>query len=126
MGDSGTVLRYDGSQWHKLATPTNRLLRGVWGRSPRDVWVVGDSGTALHWDGRAWSYLAPPTQGALRAVRGIGSDIYAVGANGSAYKWDGVTWTTIASGLPVLLVGMDVVNGGFIAVGDLAAILDGH
>ena len=64
-GDSGTVLRYDGTLWRRQATPTRRELRALWGRGPTEVYAAGDSGTMLRYDGAAWRSVTIPTQGFL-------------------------------------------------------------
>jgi photosystem II stability/assembly factor-like uncharacterized protein len=53
VGDSGTLLRFDGGRWTGQPVPTGRRLRAIWGTSPQDVFVVGDSGVVLSFDGAA-------------------------------------------------------------------------
>jgi hypothetical protein len=90
------------------------------------VWVVGEAGTVLHWDGRAWQKLPAPTDKALRAIRAIGSDIYVAGAAGTVWRWNGQAWTALESGLPAMLVAMDVDADGITAVGEVSAIVEGR
>ena len=54
MGDSGTILHYDGTSF---TTSTAQLplgkkprLNGIWGSGTNDVWIVGDRVT-LHYTG---------------------------------------------------------------------------
>jgi hypothetical protein len=47
VGESGTVLHFDGTAW-TATRPTSRSLLGVWGSSPSDVYAVGNRGTILH------------------------------------------------------------------------------
>ncbi len=63
MGDDGTnafSLRWDGSQWSSLPTPSrgfSTTLRSVSATPAGEVWAVGDSGSdsvTLRWDGSAW------------------------------------------------------------------------
>src|SRR5215831_18736214 len=51
VGDSGTILHWDGSAWSSVSSGTTNALRAVWGSGASDVWAVGDFGTILHWDG---------------------------------------------------------------------------
>ena len=51
VGDSGTILHYDGSVWSRQSSGTTANLRGVWGNSATDVIAVGDSGTILRFNG---------------------------------------------------------------------------
>jgi hypothetical protein len=47
VGDSGTVVHWDGGSWQVMPTPTRSLLRGVWGSGPRDVFAVGAGGAIM-------------------------------------------------------------------------------
>lgn len=64
-------------------------LRGVWGSSPSDVWLVGGKGRILHWNGLT---LAPREAGTgkdLFAVWGrSSSDVYFAG-DAVVLHWDG-------------------------------------
>src|SRR5947208_8668265 len=44
VGESGTILHYDGVGWIKQASGTTARLRDVWGTGPTNVYVAGDSG----------------------------------------------------------------------------------
>ena len=68
MGDFGTVLRYDGSEWWVDPTPTTNNLFGVWMVGPNDVFAVGAFGTVLCYDGVAWQLMDTPTTLNLAAV----------------------------------------------------------
>jgi hypothetical protein len=60
VGRSGQILRYNGSSWTRMASPTTRALGNVSGSSASDVWAVGDS-VLLHFDGSAWSQVPWPS-----------------------------------------------------------------
>jgi len=47
VGDDGTILHYDGTEW-TATTPSDRTLLGVWGSTPADVFAVGNGGEILH------------------------------------------------------------------------------
>ena len=42
VGDSGTILRYDGAQWKNESVPWSTLLRSVWTDTAGAAFVVGD------------------------------------------------------------------------------------
>lgn len=46
-GIGGRMLHYDGKMWNKVATPTGNDLKGMWGSSASELYVVGDRGTIL-------------------------------------------------------------------------------
>jgi hypothetical protein len=78
---------------------TTNGLRGVWGSSAEDVWVVGAAGTVLHFDGEAWTPFDSGTDRDLQAVHGTGpDDVWAVGAD-TIVRWDGAVWTEQLAGV---------------------------
>jgi hypothetical protein len=54
VGDNGRIVRYNGTSWTPMQSPTNRTLVRVTGSGPSDVWAVGDS-VLVHFDGTTWS-----------------------------------------------------------------------
>jgi hypothetical protein len=46
VGDSGTILHWNGSAWSSATSGTANTLTGVWG-SASNAWAVGRSGTIL-------------------------------------------------------------------------------
>jgi hypothetical protein len=57
VGDAGRIVRYNGTSWSPMQSPTSRTLASVSGSGPNDIWAVGDS-TVLHFDGTTWSNVA--------------------------------------------------------------------
>src|SRR3569832_2924384 len=49
VGDSGTILKWDGSSWTTQASGTTRSLFAVRGVDTNNVWAVGEDGTILKW-----------------------------------------------------------------------------
>lgn len=99
VGDTGTLLRWDGTQFQPMGSGVAETLFGVWGSSDRDVWAVGDLGVILHYDGSTISRLANPL-GTVRlsAIWGSGpQDVWAVGSSGSVLHWDGASWQVMVS-----------------------------
>lgn len=52
VGGEGTLLRYDGKSWQRLASDAYENLRSVWGVSPSHVLVAGDRRTIIHYNGQ--------------------------------------------------------------------------
>jgi hypothetical protein len=84
VGESGTILHYDGNAWFPMDSGTTKYLYGIWGSSGSDVFAVGESGTILHYDGNAWSPMDSGTNQTLWGIWGASeNDVFAVG--GCAY-----------------------------------------
>jgi len=58
VGDNGTILRRQNSEWITMASGTTQSLRGVHGTSASNVWAVGMGGAVLRYNGVAWSTVA--------------------------------------------------------------------
>ena len=107
VGNSGTILHYDGTSWSAMASGTTIQLNGVWGCSETDVFAVGANGTILHYDGSTWSAMASGTTQALYGVWGSsGTDVFAVGNSGTILHYDGSSWSAMASGTTTQLNGV--------------------
>jgi hypothetical protein len=93
VGDSGTILRYDGTGWSAVPSPTTDNLNGIWRYSASHGFAVGDSGTILHYDGLNWLTIASPTTNTLNFVWGFSDQYaYAVGDDGTVLFYNG-SWT---------------------------------
>ena len=62
VGDSGIILRYDGSEWSRMTSPVTVRLNCIWGASPTDIYAAGNDPNELsatcyiiHYDGTSWS-----------------------------------------------------------------------
>ena len=99
VGDAGTILHYDGSDWAYVHSGTANGLNGVWGSSPSDVFAVGDSGTVLHYDGAVWRAMASGTAADITGIWGTSwSSVFCVLSTGAVLHYDGLAWTTIYGG----------------------------
>lgn len=117
VGEDGVIVQYDGSnqsgiQWHQMSSPTENLLRAVWGLprvaspgvSDRMV-AVGNNGEMLEYENGTWSRVLNTRAGILRGF-GVGEpftifDIHGVYGDewgfittygdygASPYKWPG-------------------------------------
>jgi internalin A len=89
------------------AAPSAQNIRGVWGSSASDVFMVGDSGTIAHFDGTSWSTMTSGTTQTLYGVWGsAANNVFAVGASGTIRHFDGNSWSTMASGTTQTLYGV--------------------
>ncbi|MBK8046745.1 MAG: hypothetical protein IPK16_06255 [Anaerolineales bacterium] len=68
VGDTGTLLHFDGSNWSTIPLGYTNNLYAIWGTGANDIFVTGGSGIIFHYDGSTWS---PMTSGTLYALRGV-------------------------------------------------------
>lgn len=94
VGESGEILRFDGSDWDNIASPTTADLRGVSVVSVSEAWAVGESGRISRWNGSSWSNVSSPTSTQLNSVHmidtngdGVANIGWAVGQNGRALRY---------------------------------------
>jgi len=125
VGNSGAILRYNGSTWSAMTSGTTRYLRGIWGSSASDVFAVGTGGTILYYDGAAWGIMTSGTANDLHAVWGASdSDVFAVGVGGTILHYDGYTWSPMISGTTNWLRAVWGTSGSDVfAMGDSGIIL---
>jgi len=82
--------------WTQVDSKATTRLRGLWGSSANDVWVVGDNGTIRHFDANATEaeIVESTTRSNLNAVWGSGpNDIWVVGDSGTILHFDGNSWS---------------------------------
>ena len=112
VGASGRILRYNGTSWSQMTSPTGRNLARVAGSGPSDVWAVGDS-VLVHFDGTQWTNF-PMTEDLMRAASRVPSfqqstfqlglwvrgprEAYLGGDNGVILRWDGSEWQQTRDG----------------------------
>ena len=93
VGDSGTILRWNGTAWNNVTSPTKADLRAVYMLNSTDGWAVGLGGVTIHWNGTAWENV---TSGVTVNLLDVGATYspyyYAVGASGTIIKWNGTDW----------------------------------
>jgi hypothetical protein len=100
VGDTGTMLRWDGTLWASILSGTPNTLRGIWMASSTDGWAVGDAGTIVRWNGLAWAAETSPTANQLNSVQALTStDVWAVGNLGTILHRNGLGWTLVPSGV---------------------------
>ena len=98
------VLHYDGTRWTRMQAVPNVRLRGIWGVSASNVWIVGDQGTVIRYDGAAWRNVEPPPSTLLRDVWVAAPDqVFVLAgdsgeANTRVWHYDGTSWHQLHSG----------------------------
>jgi Macroglobulin domain MG4 len=126
VGDSGTVLRYNGSSWTPEASGTSAHLMAIWGTGANGtVFAVGDGGTIIVNHGTGWTAQSSGTTQPLYAVWGASaSDVFAAGAGGIILHYNGTAWSTQTSGTTRTLRALWGTSGSsVIVVGDGTTIL---
>ncbi len=101
VGDTGTILQYNGSTWTKIPSPTTKNLLSVYVVSANEAWAVGESGVILKWNGSSWSSFTSPTGSQLNQIvlldtqgTGTASAGWAVGNGGVAITYNGTSWSS--------------------------------
>ena len=93
VGQYGTIIRWDGTDWSNETSPTAEHLYSVYMVSASDGWAVGDDGTIIHWNGTEWSNVTSPTMYYLGSLFMVSSsDGWAVGGLGTIIRWTGTEW----------------------------------
>jgi hypothetical protein len=96
VGESGTIVHFDGYTWNPMTSGALYLLSDVWGSSGSDVWAVGQFGAIFHYDGNSWSdwSLPGPSAPDLWGVWGTSStDVFFAGRDGNILHYtNGSTW----------------------------------
>jgi photosystem II stability/assembly factor-like uncharacterized protein len=112
VGDSGTILHWDGS-WNDVTSPTTAQLSEVCRISSDDAWAAGSGWAMIHWDGTEWSNVTTPKSGygyfsALDMVNA--TDGWAMGYGGAIIHWDGTEWSEVTSPTTNVLNAVYMVN----------------
>ncbi|HEX9679253.1 MAG TPA: hypothetical protein VGA08_01420, partial [Candidatus Saccharimonadales bacterium] len=94
VGNSGTILKWDGEVWSIFSSPTIRTLNDVWMLSATDGWAVGAVGEILRWNGSSWNITTSPVNQAIQSIHcRTSSDCWAGGTNGNLLHYDGASWS---------------------------------
>jgi len=106
VGGSGTILRYDGTNWTPMTWGGEFGLEGVWGSSGSNVYAVGGFdgfglafGIILHYDGECWRRVYSTRDFQFTDVWGTSSsNVFATTSRGPVLHFDGTAWTPMRSG----------------------------
>lgn len=73
VGDSGTIIHFDGNDWMLTDSGFSNNFHGVWASNPNEVFVVGSSGTILYFNGDTWSPMTSGTSVKINDIWGTSS-----------------------------------------------------
>lgn len=113
VGELGTVVRYNGSSWSLMETPSEMDFWGVWSFSPTNTFAIGlneAGGTTLYWyNGSTWTehFSTQDKEGFFDIWASAPDDIYLCGTSGSIWHYNGNVWgkSTIGSDDVLLITG---------------------
>jgi hypothetical protein len=102
VGDSGTIIHYDGSSWSSMSSGTTAGLNAIWGADNNNIYAAGDSGTVIRYNGSSWTAMSSGTATGLNAIWGAdNTNIYAAGASGTIIRYNGSSWSSMSGGTDV-------------------------
>ena len=97
VGSGGAILRWEGSTWKTVTSPTNSWLQSVYMSNETDGWAVGQS-TIIHWNGTFWEVVPSPAVENLYDIFMANlNEGWAVANAGQTIYWNGTTWTAVSS-----------------------------
>ncbi|TAK74629.1 MAG: hypothetical protein EPO11_06570, partial [Gammaproteobacteria bacterium] len=104
VGNNGQILRYNGSTWTSMSSPTTQNLNGVYVVSDSEAWAVGAAGVIIKWNGTSWSSASSATA-ALNNVSmldtngdGLADAGFAVGNSQVIASYNGSSWSSVDLG----------------------------
>jgi hypothetical protein len=103
VGNTGTVLSYNGSTWAASSSGSVDNLLGVSVVSANEAWIATSAGKILKWNGSSWSQAAS-TAATFRSISMLDTDGdgfanvgWAVGDTGKIHYYNGSSWSTYAT-----------------------------
>ena len=99
VGDSGTIMSWNGTSWSADSSGTTSTLQGVSCPTATLCKAVGWSGTIVSWNGTSWSADSSGTTSNLYGVSCPTATLCkAVGDFGTILSWNGTSWSADSSG----------------------------
>jgi photosystem II stability/assembly factor-like uncharacterized protein len=93
VGYCGVIVRWNGTVWNNVTSPTTMNLYSASTVSTSDGWAVGLGGVIVRWNGTVWNNVTSPISCRLWSVHMVSSnDGWAVGEGGVIVRWTGVEW----------------------------------
>ncbi len=94
VGDAGTILHFNGTEWSTVDAGTSEALNAIYFVDADNGFIVGSNGTFLSYDGNAWTALDAGVTDNLAGVAFADADNgYAVGDGGLILKYASGTFT---------------------------------
>jgi hypothetical protein len=98
VGAGGVILKWNGSQWSAVESPTEKDLDGLMFTSPSDGWATSKQGVILRYAlGEWWTYsgMAPnPRQMVMEPGGGDGWILGSWNRGNIVLRWNGKEWVT--------------------------------
>lgn len=114
VGESGTVLQWDGAKWSHANFSENIDLYDIWCQSSSSIWVAGQKGSIFEFDGYEWKSKKLSVDASVFGIQVQNGRFYAVGNDGLMAFQDSSMITQIASinGVTPVLSGTSSVRQG--------------
>lgn len=100
VGNTGQIVRYNGTNWVTTASTVTQNLYGIFVTSASEAWAVGAAGRILRWNGTAWGTFTSPTINQLNGIfmldtdnDGLANVGWAVGDLGTLLYYNGSTFS---------------------------------
>jgi hypothetical protein len=101
VGNSGTILRFNGTNWVTETSSITQDITGVYTVSASEAWAVGAGGRVWKWNGSIWSlFFTSPSTTALNAISmldtdgdGVANFGLAVGGSSKVEQYNGTSWS---------------------------------
>lgn len=102
VGNTGTIVRWDGQKWTQVPSGTIQNLNKVWGASADGIWIAGAGGTLLYSDDQGLTWTQNATINAF--VVTAGANYVAIWGSSATDFWIienvlGEFWHTNTGGL---------------------------
>jgi hypothetical protein len=98
VGDQGTIFHYNGNQWKKSNSPTEKNLQAIWGNGLSEYYCAGEDGIVLHYRNFEWSVIETNLSVHFYDIKGHDSDIWITGGlwqnSGIVLKYNGTSFSS--------------------------------
>jgi hypothetical protein len=92
VGQPGLIYHWDGTEWERQDSGTERTLTDVWGDGAGTVYVTGHGGLILRSTGGGWSSMNSGTDRDLYSIGRYQNTIMATGFKGTVRQLNGGSW----------------------------------